>query len=94
MLWFIAGWGRSWQTKGKTQWGIVQYMVNACIQQDCCLEIRLLTNFKSSDLNGIIKLFCLVILKNIETCLTCMYTGYSWERKEHQWTSELTWNIK
>ena len=34
-------------------------------------------NFKSSDLNGIIKVFCLVILKNIKTCLTCMYTGYS-----------------
>lgn len=34
-------------------------------------------SFKSSDLNGIIKLFCLLILKNIETCLTCMYTGYS-----------------
>lgn len=31
MLWFNAGWGRSWQTKGKTQWGIVQYMVNTCI---------------------------------------------------------------
>ena len=31
MLWLIAGWGRSWQTKGKTQWGIVQYMVDACI---------------------------------------------------------------
>ena len=31
MLWLTAGWGRSWQTKGKTQWGIVQYMVDACI---------------------------------------------------------------
>ena len=31
MLWLIAGWGRSWQAKGKTQRGIVQYMVNACL---------------------------------------------------------------
>ena len=47
MLWFIAGWGRSWPTKRKTQWGIVQYMVNACIKQGCCLEIRLLTEISS-----------------------------------------------
>ena len=39
MLWLIAGWGRSWQTKGKTQWGIV---VHCTVHGECLFIAGLL----------------------------------------------------